>query len=138
LSSATPKITDFGLAKRLGVETGLTKTGTILGTPLYMAPEQAGGHTRAIGPAADVYALGAILYELLTGSAPFEGATLFQTLQMVRYEEPVPPSRQQPGVPPELERICLRCLRKTPEDRQATAEALAEDLRRFLTGERAE
>ena len=110
----TPKVTDFGLAKQLDVESGLTQTGSVLGTPSYMAPEQAEGKTREIGPAADVYALGAILYELLTGRPPFRGATVLETLQQVKTAEPVPPSRLVPGLPRDLETICLKCLQKDP------------------------
>jgi WD40 repeat protein/Flp pilus assembly protein TadD len=131
-ASAIPKIADFGLAKRLDVEHGQTQSGSIVGTPSYMAPEQAGGKTKAVGPAADVYALGAILYELLTGRPPFRAATPLDTVLMVLAEEPVPPRRLQPKVPRDLETICLKCLHKEPGKRYAMAEALAEDLRRFL------
>jgi WD40 repeat protein len=130
-----PKITDFGLAKRLDVEVGQTQTGAILGTPSYMAPEQACGKSRAIGPAADVYALGATLYECLTGRPPFKAATPLDTLLLVIGEEPVPPRVLQPKVPRDLETISLRCLEKVPAKRYATAQNLAEDLRRFLAGE---
>ena len=129
------KITDFGLAKRLESDSGLTHTGDILGTPSYMAPEQAGGSTREVGPLADVYALGAILYELLTGRPPFRGASALDTLEQVRMAEPVSPSRLQPRVPRDLETICLKCLHKTPDKRYATAESLALDLERYLAGE---
>ena len=129
-----PKITDFGLAKRLE-EDGRTQTGAILGTPNYMAPEQAEGRVRDIGPATDVYALGAILYELLTGRPPFGGDTVLQTLELVRTQEPKPPSRLGRAVPRDLETICLKCLHKAPARRYPTAQALAEDLRRFLAGE---
>jgi serine/threonine protein kinase/tetratricopeptide (TPR) repeat protein len=130
-----PKLTDFGLAKRLDQETGQTQTGEIMGTPSYMAPEQASGRTQDIGPAVDVYALGAILYELLTGQPPFRGATTLDTLDLVRTQEPVPPRRLQPKLPRDLETICLKCLQKEPHQRYTSAEALAEDLRRFRTGE---
>jgi WD40 repeat protein len=130
-----PKISDFGLAKRLHGEQGQTATGDVLGTPSYMAPEQAQGRTREIGPATDAYALGAILYNLLTGQPPFEGATPLETLLQVTSQEPVPPSRLRPGVPRDLETICLKCLQKDPARRYASAEALAEDLRRFLADE---
>jgi WD40 repeat protein len=127
----TPKITDFGLAKRLGTE-GVTATGSILGTPSYMAPEQAGGRSKNVGPATDVYALGAILYEMLTGRPPFRASTYVDTLLLVVAEEPVPPTRLQPKLPPDLETICLHCLQKEPSRRYASAGALADDLRRFL------
>jgi hypothetical protein len=130
-----PKITDFGLAKLWQDPDGQTASGDVVGTPSYMAPEQAAGQTGAIGPAADVWALGAILYELLTGRPPFRGASALDTLQQVRAQEPVPPSRLQPGLPRDLEAICLKCLEKGPQQRYLSAEALAEDLRRFLAGE---
>jgi serine/threonine-protein kinase len=131
-----PKIADFGLAKLLDVEEGgQTQTDMILGTPSYMAPEQAEGLSKAIGPSADVYALGAILYAALTGHPPFLGQTKAKTLDMVRRAELVPPSRQRPGVPSALEAICLKCLAKSPARRYASAQALADDLGRWLRGE---
>ena len=129
-----PKVTDFGLAKRLD-EAGQTQSGAVMGTPSYMAPEQARGNTNAIGPGTDVYALGAILYELVTGRPPFRAATSVETIVQVISTEPVPPSRLQPLLPRDLETICLKCLRKAPVERYASAEALAEDLRRFREGE---
>jgi tetratricopeptide (TPR) repeat protein len=131
----TPKITDFGLAKRVGDEQVQTHTGAILGTPSYMAPEQASGQTSAIGPAADVYALGAILYECLTGRPPFRSESGLATMEQVLRDEPVPPQRLNPRVPRDLETICLKCLRKQPVQRYASAQALADDLGRFCRGE---
>jgi serine/threonine-protein kinase len=129
------KIADFGLAKRLEVDASPTKSGALLGTPSYMAPEQARGEIHGVGPAADIYALGAMLYELLTGRAPFQTANPMETLVRVTQEEVVPPSRLQPAIPHDMEVICLKCLQKEPGKRYATAEDLAEDLRRFLSGE---
>jgi WD40 repeat protein/serine/threonine protein kinase len=134
-ASFLPKITDFGLAKQLQSGSGPTQTGAVVGTPGYMAPEQAAGQTRTVGPAADVYALGAILYECLTGRPPFQGATVLDTLDQVRSEEPVSPRRLQPKVPRDLETICLKCLSKEPQRRYASALALAADLRHHLAGE---
>jgi serine/threonine protein kinase len=130
-----PKIADFGLAKRLDEECGQTRSGSILGTPSYMAPEQAEGRSKEVGPLADVYALGAVLYELLTGRPPFRGEGMMDTLEQVRHREVVPPSQLQPKVPADLETICLKCLQKEQGRRYASAAALAEDLRRFLAGE---
>src|SRR5262249_56440524 len=107
LNEATPKITDFGLAKRLDAEGSQTQSGALLGTPSYMAPEQAAGQTRALGPATDVYALGAILYELLTGRPPFKAATVLETLEQVRSQEPGPPRQLQPRLPRDLDAISL-------------------------------
>jgi len=129
----TPKIADFGLAKQLDVDSGQTRSGTILGTPSYMAPEQASG--QPVGPLADVYALGVILYEMLTGRPPFQADSPLATLEMVRGQEPVSPTQLQPTVPRDLETICLKCLRKEPGRRYANAFDLAEDTRRFLAGE---
>lgn len=130
----TAKIADFGLARRLGAEAGLTRTGTAVGTPSYMAPEQARGSVHAVGPSVDVYSLGAILYELLTGRPPFLAETVAQTVFQLLSVEPVPPSRFVSKVPRDLETICLKCLQKEPRLRYATASALAEDLRRFQAG----
>jgi eukaryotic-like serine/threonine-protein kinase len=130
-----PKITDFGLAKRLEAPQGQTRSGAILGTPAYMAPEQADGKTSELTSAVDTYALGVILYEMLTGAPPFKGATPLDTLEQVRRCEPVPPSRLTPKVPRDLETICLKAMSKEPAQRYLTAEELAEDLGRFQRGE---
>jgi tetratricopeptide (TPR) repeat protein len=129
-----PKIGDFGLAKKLEEDSGRTRPGEILGTPSYMAPEQAWGHSKDSGPLVDVYALGAILYELLTGRPPFRAATVLETLEQVRNSDPVPPSSLQPRCPTDLETICLRCLHKDPPRRYGSALTLADDLGRFLEG----
>ncbi|WP_406700949.1 protein kinase [Singulisphaera sp. Ch08] len=131
----TPKLADFGLAKMLNFEPGLTRTEAILGTPSYMSPEQAEGKQAEVGEAADIYALGAIFYELLTGRPPFRAATLLQTLESVRSDEPVSPSRLQRGLPRDAETICLKCLEKSPSRRYLSARALADDLNRFLARE---
>jgi hypothetical protein len=133
--SGVVKIADFGLAKLLDVERGQTRTGVVLGSPSYMAPEQAAGNVRAIGPATDVYALGAILYELLAGRPPFVGASIMETLDQVRTHDPVPPQSLQPKVPNDLATICLKCLEKNPAQRYPSAAALASDLDRYLHGE---
>jgi Flp pilus assembly protein TadD/predicted Ser/Thr protein kinase len=130
----TPKVSDFGLARLLDQE-GKTGTGEVLGTPSYMAPEQAAGKSREIGPAADVWALGAILFELLTGRPPFKGASALETVEQVKTQDLVPPRRLQPKVPRDLETICLKCLEKDQRRRYAAAADLAEDLRRYLAGE---
>jgi WD40 repeat protein len=129
------KITDFGLAKLLDVEQGHTLTGAVLGSPSYMAPEQAEGKGRAIGPATDVYSLGAILYELLTGRPPFKAESTMETLLQVKFTDPVSPAHLQPKLSRDLATICLKCLQKEPRQRYASALALAEDLRRFLEGQ---
>jgi hypothetical protein len=133
--SGFAKIADFGLAKLLDVGQGHTATGTVFGTPEYMAPEQAAGKVRAIGPESDVYALGAILYELLTGRPPFLGTSTLETLDQVRTHDPVPPQTLQPKVPSDLATICLKCLEKSPARRYPSAAALAHDLDLFLRGE---
>jgi serine/threonine-protein kinase len=131
----TPKVMDFGLARRLEGNEGLTLSGVPMGTPSYMSPEQARGDKGTIGPATDVYALGAILYECLTGRPPFRAESGTATLQQILTEEPVPPVRLNPQVPRDVATICLKCLSKEPHRRYASAAALAEDLRRFLGGE---
>lgn len=135
LTDGTPKIADFGLAKRADSDQAHTLTGTILGSPSYMAPEQAAGATDKIGPATDIYALGVILYELLTGRPPFRGATLIETIEQVREHEPAPLRTLAPKTPRDLETICLKCLEKVPLRRYATAEELAADLHAFLHGD---
>jgi WD40 repeat protein/tRNA A-37 threonylcarbamoyl transferase component Bud32 len=134
-AEGVPKVIDFGLAKLLNVESGLTRTDSVLGSPSYMAPEQAGGKTKDVGPLADIYALGAIFYELLTGRPPFRGASVLETLEQVKTAEPVPPSRLVPGLPRDAETIALKCLQKDPAKRYESATALAEDLRRYHGGE---
>ena len=135
LSSFQPKITDFGLAMRLDSDTGLSQSGQVLGTPAYMAPEQARGSRGEIGPPTDVYALGAILYECLTARPPFHGPSTMDTLRQVIDEDPIPPRELRPYVPRDLEAICMKCLEKEPRYRYSTAAEMAEDLSRFLDGE---
>ena len=129
-----PRVTDFGLAKQFNVDCGNTRTGAVLGTPSYMSPEQAAGR-RDVGPACDIYGLGALLYELLTARPPFRAETPFDTLLQVMDREPVPPRLLNPKIDHDLEKICLKCLSKQPSERYASAEALALDLERFLDGE---
>jgi serine/threonine protein kinase len=132
-ADGTPKITDFGLAKRLE-EGGHTETGQVMGSPSYIPPEQAEGRAKEATPATDVYALGAILYEMLTGQVPFKGVTPMDTLIKVMRDDPVAPSRLQTQLSRDLETICLKCLAKEPRKRYATAQALALDLECYLSG----
>ncbi len=133
--NGNPRVTDFGLAKKTEGDSGLTGSGQIMGTPSYMPPEQAGGKRGEVGPAADVYALGATLYALVTGRPPFQAATAMDTVIQVSSDDPVPPRRLNASVPLDLETICLKCLEKEPTRRYATASDLAADLGRFLSGE---
>jgi tetratricopeptide (TPR) repeat protein len=130
-----PRITDFGLAKRLEHESGLTASGAVLGTPSYMPPEQAEGRHQRVSPASDVYSTGAILYELVTGRPPFRAESPIETLRQVLDAEPAPPSLLNPKVDRDIETICLKCLQKDAARRYVTAQALAEDLGRYLRGE---
>jgi WD40 repeat protein len=132
MDDGIPKVTDFGLAKKVE-EPGQTQTGAVMGTPPYMAPEQARGDSKRVGPTTDVYGLGAILYECLTGRPPFRAATALDTLRQVMADEPVPVRRLQPKVARDLETICHKCLRKEPRERYGTALDLADDLQRFLS-----
>lgn len=130
-----PHITDFGLAKRIGVDSGHTRTGAVMGTPSYMAPEQAAGKTKELGPPCDIYGLGAVLYELITGRPPFRSDTPIDTIMHVLEREPAPPRLLNPKVDRDLETICLKCLEKDPKQRYAGADALAADLNHYLNGE---
>ncbi len=130
-----PYVTDFGLAKRVEGDSEMTVSGAILGTPPYMAPEQASGRRGAVTTATDVYGLGAILYALLTGRAPFRGESVAEILEQVRERPPEPPSKINPRTPRDLEIICLKCLEKDPRRRYGSAQALAEDLGRYVAGE---
>ncbi|GAC1463454.1 MAG: hypothetical protein NVSMB9_00980 [Isosphaeraceae bacterium] len=135
-ADGTPKVADFGLVKFVDNDTGPTATTeAYLGTASYMAPEQARGKSKQVGPAADIYSLGAVLYEVLTGRPPFQGSTPVGTAMLVVNEEPIAPTRLQPGLPLDLETICLKCLQKSPERRYRSAADLADDLRRFLRNE---
>ena len=133
-ADGTPKIADFGLVRRLEADSGQTGTGSMLGSPSYMAPEQTTGAEKA-GPAADQYALGATLYEMLTGRPPFRGSSIIDTIDLVRNAEPVAPSQLLPRMPRDLETICLKALQKDPARRYPDVSAMAEDLRRFRAGE---
>lgn len=133
--SEHPKVTDFGLAKRTEDDQGLTQSGQILGTPGFMPPEQAAGQMDRIGPAADVYALGAVLYAMLTGRPPFQAASILETLKQVIEQEPAAPRQLNPAIDHDLETICLKCLQKSPERRYASAAELADDLARYLRNE---
>src|SRR5262249_54295488 len=132
LNEMAPKITDFGLARKLD-EQGQTRTGSIMGTPSYMAPEQASG-SKEVGPAVDVYALGAILYECLTGRPPFRAPTAMDPILQAAADEPVPPSRLVAKLPPDLETITIKCLQKSPAARYRSADDLAADLAAFREG----
>ena len=133
-SRGEPKITDFGLAKLLSNDSLLTTAHCLLGTPSYMPPEQAGGDSRATFREGDIYSLGAILYELLTGRPPFLGVTILCTLSMIRERDPIPPRNLEPRIPRDLETICLKCLSKSPTARYRSGAELADDLGRFLAG----
>jgi WD40 repeat protein len=130
-----PHITDFGLAKRIDAEGSLTNSGALIGTPNFMAPEQAAGQRNAVTTATDVYGLGAVLYSLLAGRPPFRADSLFGTLELIQHQEPVPPSRFNPPIGRDLETICLKCLRKEPRERYQSAAELADDLDRYQNGE---
>lgn len=132
LPELTPKIADFGLAKREGDDSHLTRTGLVVGTPSYLAPEQARGDHRQSGPGIDIYALGSILYEMLTGRPPFQSDMPMDTLMRVIKDEPIPPRQVAPALPRDLDTICLKCLQKEPAQRYASARELADDLQRFL------
>jgi tetratricopeptide (TPR) repeat protein len=132
-ADGAPKVTDFGVAKRLAGGSDLTQTGAVMGTPSYMAPEQAAGKGKSVSPAADVYSLGAILYEMLTGRPPFKAGTPLDTLMLVVSDEPIPPRQLNPRASLDLQTIALKCLHKDPARRYPTAEALADDLARFRT-----
>ena len=134
-AAGRPRVTDFGLAKNLAGDSTLTRTGAVMGSPSYMSPEQARGRNDLVGPGSDVYSLGAILYELLTGHPPFFGKTPMDTLAQVVNDDPFRPRSLNPSAPVDLETICLKCLEKEPARRYPTARELEADLGRFLAGE---
>jgi serine/threonine protein kinase len=134
-TAGRPRVTDFGLARKQDVVCSLTSDGSVIGTPAYMSPEQALGQNDAIGPLSDVYSLGAVLFHLLTGHQPFSGANVFEIVQRVRCDQPERPRDLEPSIPEPLETICLRCLAKSPRDRYPTAQALSDDLNRYLDGQ---
>ena len=134
-SDGEPKITDFGLAKRLEDEAGQTASGSIMGTPSFMAPEQAGGHQAQIGPQTDIYALGALLYCMLTGRPPFQSANVMDTVLQVLEQDPVPPHQLVKGLDKNLETITLKCLQKDPARRYQAADEVADELQRYLRHE---
>jgi len=129
-----PKIGDFGLAKRLDGRPGTTRIGTIIGTPSYLAPELVDGKSKSVSPACDIYAVGAVLYECLTGRPPFKGANVIDTLEQIRRQRPIPPRAFNLKISPDLDAVCMKCLRRNPSDRYATAQEAAEDLHRYLKG----
>src|SRR5262249_50942420 len=133
-SAGWPYVTDFGLARPLDRDNGLTRTGLVVGTPSYMAPEQAAGK-KDLTVAVDIYSLGAIVYQMLTEAPPSRGNSVLETLQLVKNHEPDQPRRVNPNVDRDLEAICLKCLHKEPQGRYPSAEALAEDLDRWLAGQ---
>ena len=135
-SIGLPRVTDFGLAKQVQSENDLTTTGAVMGTPSYMSPEQAAGRTGEVGAGSDIYSLGAVLYEMLTGRPVFRGASLVETLTLVLEQEPVAPRKLNYQLPPDLEAITMKCLQKRIEDRYSSADELAQDVKRFLNNER--
>src|SRR5207253_8243837 len=130
-----PHLTDFGLARLLDTQSSVTRTIDVLGTPSYMPPEQAAGETTKLSKATDVYGLGAVLYQLLTGQPPFAGGTTYETIRLLRDTEPRPPRSLKPKIDRELSTICLKCLEKDPQRRYSSAQALAEDLEHWLKHE---